>query len=279
MRSTTRHLSVAAAALCAALAAVPAAAQALGFANQSDEPIYIEAKDGIEWRRDESTYIARGSARASQAGTTVEADILSAYYRRNEAGDTEIYLLQAEGNVRITSKSETATGDAARFDVTSGVLVITGREVRLDTGEDVIIARDSLEYYQRRRLAVARGEARAIRGERRITADVLLAYFRAGEGETRASDVERIEAVGNVLIATPEDVVRARWADYDPIAGIATLTGDVKITRGDSQLNGEFAEVNFVTGISRLTAGAAEDGGKVKGLLLPVARPRQNPSR
>ena len=266
------------AAVLAMFAATPAAAQALGFGNQSNEPIYIEAEDGIEWRRADNVYIARGNARASQGGVTVEAASLSAYYRKTEAGDSEVYLLQAEHDVRITSDMETATGDAALFDIIGGVLVITGDEVRLVTAQDVIVARDSLEYYQQQRLVVARGNARATRGDRRVAADVLMVHFSIGDSDARASDVERMEAIGNVLISTPQDIVRARWGDYNPNTGIATLTGDVRITRGDNQMNGEFAEVDLNTGISRMTGGGV-GGGKVKGLLLPAARARPNEPR
>jgi lipopolysaccharide export system protein LptA len=102
-----------------------------------------------------------------------------------------------------------------------------------------------------------------------------MAYFSPGDGDARASDVDRMEAIGNVLISTPQDIVRARRGDYNPNTGIATLTGDVKITRGDNQMNGEFAEVNLNTGISRITGGD-QDGGRVKGLVLPTARTRPN---
>lgn len=262
------------AAILALFAATPAAAQTLGFGNQSNEPIYIEAEDGIEWRREDNVYVARGNARASQGGVTVEAESLSAYYRKTEAGDSEeVYLLQAEHDVRITSEMETATGDAALFDIIGGVLVLTGDEVRLVTAQDVIVAHDSLEYYQQQRLAVARGNATATRGDRRVSADVLMVHFKIGDGDARAANVERMEAIGNVLISTPQDIVRARWGDYNPNTGIATLTGDVRITRGDIQMNGEFAEVDLNTGISRMTGGGVA-GGKVKGLLLPAARPR-----
>jgi len=268
------NLAILAAAL-TLFGAAPVGAQTLGFGNQTNEPIYIEAEEEIEWRRKESVYTARGNARASQGGITVEAAILSAYYRKTEAGNTEIYLLQAEHNVRITSEEEIATGETAVFDIIGGILVITGDEVRLVTAEDVIVARDSLEYYQHQHLAAARGVATATRGDKQVRADILMAYFSPGDGGARTSNVERMEAIGNVLISTPQDIVRARRGDYNPNTGIATLTGDVKITRGDSQMNGEFAEVNLNTGISRITGGG-KGGGRVKGLVLPTARTRPN---
>ncbi len=52
---------------------------------------------------------------------------------------------------------------------------------------------------------------------------------------------------------------------------MAELFGAVKITRGQNQLNGGYAEVNLATGVSRLLAappgGVAE--GRVRGLLVP----------
>ena len=50
---------------------------------------------------------------------------------------------------------------------------------------------------------------------------------------------------------------------------LAQLTGGVKITRGETQLNGERAEVNLNTGRSRLLSG----GERVKGVFLPKAAP------
>ena len=44
----------------------------------------------------------------------------------------------------------------------------------------------------------------------------------------------------------------------------AVLDGDVKVTRGDNQLNGGRAEIDLRTGISRLLAA---EGTPVRGLL------------
>ena len=196
----------------------------------------------------------------------VEADELIAHYRANAAGENEIYRLDANGNVRIISENETATSDNAVYDIDQGVLVMTGQEIRLDTPEDTITARDSIEYYEQRRLAVARGDALAIRGDRRVRADTLTAHFTQGAAN---SEMDRIEAAGNVLVSTPGDIVRAERGDYSPKRGIAAVTGDVRITRGDTQLNGERAEVNLNTGVSRILS--SRSGERVRGLFLPKA--------
>lgn len=246
------------------LAPPPNHAQTLGFSQGGDGPIHIEADDGIEWQRSKQLYLARGNAKASQGGVVVEGDELVAHYRPNAAGENEIYRIDANGNVRIISETEVAQSDKAVYDIDGGVLFLTGDTVRLDTAEDTIIARDSLEYYEQRQLAVARGDALAIRDDRRLRADTLTAHF--GEGGRRAT-MERIEALGNVLVSTPTDIVRAEKGDYNPDRGLATLTGNVKITRGETQLNGERAEVNLKSGESRLLS--ARPGERVRGLFLP----------
>jgi lipopolysaccharide export system protein LptA len=254
------------------IAPAPADAQSLGFSRGGDGPIQIEADDGIEWQRANQLYVARGNARARQGDVTVEGDELIAFYRPNAAGENEIYRIDANGNVRIFSTNEVARSDKAVYDIDNGVLVMTGDNIQLDTAEDTITARDSLEYHETQQVAVARGDALAVRGDRRVRADVLTAHF--GEGNQQA-EMDRIDAVGNVLVSTPTDIVRAEKGDYDPSRGIATVTGNVKITRGDTQLNGERAEVNLETGESRLLS--SPSGERVRGLFLPKAKRPSNP--
>ncbi len=240
-------------------AAAPAAAQGIGLPTQQrDVPIEIDADDGIEWRQDTQAYIARGNARARQGDVAVHADKLTAYYRKDKDGKTDIYRFDAEGKVRITSPHQTAFGDKGIYDVVKGVMLLTGAP-RLVTENELITATDSLEFWEKKSLAIARGDATAVRGDKRLRADVLTAYFAPGkDGKTALS---RIEAFGNVLISSPDEIVRAERGVYNVRTGIVRLRGSVKITRGNDQLNGDAAEVNFVTGVSRLLGG----GGRVKG--------------
>ncbi|NKB50549.1 MAG: hypothetical protein GKS02_14425 [Alphaproteobacteria bacterium] len=278
MRKTRTGLAYITALATMMAVAVPTVAQAqsLGFGRGNSDPIHIEASEGIEWQRNNQVYIARGEARASQGGVTVEADELVAHYRATESGSDEIYKIDANGNVRILSDTETATSDKAVYDVVKGVLIMTGEQVRLVTAQDTIIARDSLEYYEDRQLAVARGDALAMRDDRRVRADTLMAHFVAKEGQARSSKMERIEAIGNVHLSTDTDIVTADRGDYQLNAGLATVTGDVRITRGETQLNGDRAEVNLNTGQSRLltkSAGAREPNKRVRGIFVPSATP------
>ncbi|MEX0815027.1 MAG: LptA/OstA family protein [Dongiaceae bacterium] len=256
--------------LAAALALVtPAGAQILdGFgAAQTDDPIAIEAEQGIEWRRDDKTYIARGNARAARGDFAVSADLLTAHYREVDGGGTEIWQIEAEGDVRLTSAKETVLGDRGSYDLDRGVVVMLGDNLKVETPGETVTAEDSLEYWDKQRMVVARGNAVATRNDDELRADVLTGYFRSDA----AGDpmLFRIEATGNVRVLSGGDTARGDTAAYDLETEIATLAGSVKITSGDNQLNGEFAEVNLKTGVSRILGGPG--AGPVRGLILPGA--------
>lgn len=234
-----------------------------------DEPIAIDASESLEWMSEEQLYVARGDARMRQGDTEIQADVLTASYRELPDGGTEIYRATAEGNVVITTPTETVTGDHGIYDLDENKFVLTGDDLRLETPTETITARDSLEYWQADQLAIARGDAVAIRpnesgGQDRIEADVLTAEFVEGEDGSLVIDV--VNAEGNVVITTATDVARGSEGVYDVTEQIATLSGDVRLTRGDNQLNGERAEVDLETGVSRLLAGS---DGRVRGLLVP----------
>jgi lipopolysaccharide export system protein LptA len=287
------------------LAPPGAFAQALNLGSGgSGQPIEITARQGIEWDRDASRYVASGDAAARQGDTTVRADRLIAWYRQAAAGGTEIFRYEAQGNVRIATATQTVHGDRGIFDVDSDTMVVTGRALRLVTPSDTITARDSLEYHGQREVAVARGNAMVVSGDRRMTGDVMTAYFgppaparaQPPRGNQRqparaqpapASNapenqrLKRVESFGNVHVSTPTEIARGDRGVYNMETGIAQLAGNVRLTRGDNQLAGDFAEVNNNTGVSRLLSRPAEGGdGRVRGLFVPqqAQQPQQRQS-
>jgi lipopolysaccharide export system protein LptA len=275
-------------------AAMPARAQAVNLGGSGAEPIEIVARDGIEWNRAAQQYIARGDARASQAGTTVEANVLTAYYREGASSRTEIYRYQADGNVRIYTPTHRAVGDRAIFDIDTGVLVLTGKGLKLTTPGEVVTARDALEYWDRRHIAVARGDALVLTQDgRRMKGDLLTAHFApndarggatgqparsapmpvpTGQG-TGSQRLQRVEAFGDVHISGETEIAVGDRGVYNAQTGIAVLAGNVKITRGQNQLNGDYAEVNTNTGISRLLSQPDQAGdNRVRGLFVPESQ-------
>ncbi len=253
--------------LAAVLLAGQAGAQGLDLRGQGQD-VVIEAENGIEWHQQDKIFLARGNAKAIRGEVTVLADTLRAYYREKPDGGTDIWRLDAEGNVRIESPGEKASGDLAVYEVEKGVLVLTGKNgVRFQAGDDVVTAKKQLEYWDKKDMAVARGSARAHRDDKDLWADVLVAHFR--KDKAGRSEVYRIEAFDSVRIETPKDRVDADRGVYNVKSGIATVSGRVKIQRDKNVLNGCRAEVNLNTSVSRLFGCEGGSGARVSGTLQP----------
>ncbi|MGQ9366601.1 LptA/OstA family protein [Azospirillum sp. ST 5-10] len=274
--AAVRHRRLAAALLAAALA-LPAGLLPAGRAvaqllpeGADGLPVAIDADTAIEWHQDRKAYVARGHASAKRGDTTVFADVLTAYYREVPGQGNQVFQLVADGHVRIVGSDQQVYGDRAVYDADRRILVVTGDDLRLVTPEHVVTAEDSLEYYEDRDLAVARGDAMAMHGTDRMRADVLVGQLAKGaDGSTR---MQRIDGTGSVVVTTPTDVGRSNKMIYSAADEVAVLLGDVRLTRGDNQLNGEAAEMNMKTRINRVIAGK-DGGGRVKGLLIPGSEP------
>jgi lipopolysaccharide export system protein LptA len=309
---TPRRLFAALALLCLAAVGIPTPATAQQLDLSHGGPIDLTAREGIEWRQVEQQVIARGDAIAKRGDVTVTADRLTAWYRKKAgtqtgpqatapqatppatpvsgiAGDAstegnEIYRLQADGHVLIYTPTDRAQGDKATYDLDQSVLVMTGRNLKLTTPNDVITARDDLEYWPQKRMAVARGNAVVTTTDaKRVAADTLVAYTTdsapaaakatappsgkpSGDPLAASGKLQRVEAFGNVSVRTPTDTVTGDRAVYVPDTGMARLGGNVRITRGQNQLNGAEADVNMKTGIATLVA---QKAGRVHGLVVP----------
>ena len=244
-----------------------AAAQQLPFdAESGDDPVEIQADESLEWRQDLQSYVARGNAVLIRGDLTVSAAILTADYREGPDGRADVYRATAEGNVVIESADGRATADSAVYNLDEEVAVLRGENLRLETADGIVTATESLEYWRADGLAVARGDAVVVRDEQTVEADLLTGEFIDGEAE--GLELVRVSAQGNVVITTATEVILAEEAVYDLQQEVAVLTGNVRLTRGENQLNGDFAEVNLATGVSRIMA-APGSGGRVNALLTP----------
>ncbi|HYE00094.1 MAG TPA: LptA/OstA family protein [Alphaproteobacteria bacterium] len=271
------------AALLAALlaAAAPASAQLLpGLDAGGDGPIEIAADQALEWQREQFVFVARGNAVAKRGGSEVIADTLFAHYREGPNGETQIHRIVAEGKVQLRGpEQQRVFGDRAVYEVDSGKLVVTGKgNLRLETATDVVTARDALEYSAKDQVAVARGDAVMQRGTDKLRAELLTARF-AKDPKTGSTALSRVDAKGDVVVTTPTDVARGETGVYDAAKQIATLSGGVKLTRGQNQLNGSVAEVNLATGQSRVLAGGPAQGGRVTGLFQPGSEKSGAPAK
>ena len=169
---------------------------------------------------------------------------------------------------------------------------MTGAHMKLTTPQQVMTARDTMEYWSQKHMAVGRGNAVVVTSDgRRLAGDVLVGYFAppttpaASKPATDAAPaaqtvsatppptppppadplgasgkLERVEAFGNVEVRTATDTVRGDRGVYVPDTGIARIVGHVRITHGQNQINGPAADVNMKTGIAHMVCARRRAG-------------------
>ena len=305
------------AALLAGLPAPRVAAQLLNAPNDN-LPLQVQADSGIEWQQNNQLYIARGNAVATRGPSEVHADTLIAHYREvkgapaasanppdnsggNPGGNTEIYRVEAEGHVTMLREGQTVVGDRAIYDLDQAIMVVTGKALKLTTATDVVTARDSLEWYDQKQIAVARGNAVAVRNGKTIKADILTAYMvktkpadvksatqakrpapagtgkppatpaaaSAGPGSTD-SKISRIDAQGHVFVTNGLDTGRGDYGVYNADSGICTLIDHVVITRAKDVIKGQYGVMDLNNNVSRMLPATASGTPRerVQGLFV-----------
>ncbi len=241
----------------------------------SDKPLEIVADDSLEWHRNELYFKAKKNVRAKQGGTTLFSDILIAKYRKSKKSNIDIYIIKAVGNVQIISAKSKAYGDKAVYSVDKGLAVLTGNNLRLVSEDQIVTARDKFLYWTADGRLEAVGHALAMREGDRIEADKLTAVFVEDEKSGKRV-LKTLEAFGNVIITTPEEVLTGDRAKYEANENIAQIFDNVKITKGPNILEGARAQVNLKTNVSKIFGSKEGDGysGRVKGVFYPKATDR-----
>jgi lipopolysaccharide export system protein LptA len=245
-------------------------------AATTNPPIEIEAEGGIEWEREPQIVIARGNAKAVRSDLTVTADVLKAFYRPRPDGTTEVWRMDGFGNVKIATPGETTWGDAATYDVTKELLIVTrdktGPRVRMVTGQSEVTARDRLEYTRPTRVLVAVGDAVAVEPGRTVKGERLTAWL--AEGGSGRSRFRQVDAEGNVDVTSGDERITADRGRFDGPTDTATFTGAVRVRRGDSFLDGCRADFDLRTGVNTLLpcTGTKGEPARVRGVIVPTSR-------
>ncbi len=197
-------------------------------------------------------------------------------------------------------------GDKAVYDIDQAIGVVTGKGLKLTTASDVVTARDSLEWYDLRQIAVARGDASATRAGKTIKADILTAYMtktapggaapaaarpaaqrsppapvrpaKAGTAPAapaapaaQESKISRVDGQGHVVVTNSVDTGRGDFAVYNAESGIATLVGNVVIARASDVIRGQSAVMDLNNNVNRILPTASTPGGqrqRVQGLFV-----------
>ena len=246
---------------------------AIAQISNAQEKVEISAGETLEWNQKDKQYIARGSVEVTQGGISINSDMLVADYNETSQNKgVEIYKITATGNVLIKDLENTAMGERAVYNIESGIAVLTGGVLSITTPAQKITASDKMEYNTVSGQAKAVGNAVITQGTDRLSAQMITADFiKNAQGK---QSLKRATATGGVMIKTPTEILTGNHGIYNAQTNTAEIKGQVKIIRGPNTLEGDRAEVNLVSNVSKIY-GSAQKGQRVKGVFFPSSRTKK----
>ena len=235
-------------------------------------PLEITADGSLEWFKKEQKFIARGKAMASQDGSSISAETLTANYRDGAQGRFEISKITADENVIIRAQNSTAYGDQATYTLDNATAIMTGDNLRMISPDQSVTANERFEYHVNDGKLLAIGNATASRpnqngGIDTLNANTISAVFKENAQGERV--LETLEAQDNVTIKTTAETIKGNYAVYKSSTNTAQMKGNVKITRGPNTLEGNRAEIDLNTNTSKIFGGGTQNNGRVKAVFYP----------
>ncbi len=147
MRRTRFYPILAAALIALGFGASPCFAQSeaqsriSGLRLNGGDPIQIES-DKLEVREAENVAVFSGNVSVTQGPTLLKAGRMTVHYAKDggsaATGSSNIERLEVDGKVYVKSDKQVATGDKGVFDMKTEVLVLSGKEVVLSEGANVL---------------------------------------------------------------------------------------------------------------------------------------------
>lgn len=154
-----------------------------------------------------------------------------------------------------------------------------------DSSQPIEISADTLEVLQEEQIATFAGNVDAVQGDLVLSADKLLVHYEGENSDSvglaagRGNSIRRIDAVGKVIITSPEETAEGDYGTYDVPSKFMTLEGDVVLTRGANVIRGERLELDLVSGKSTMVGadtpvaeadgGQKPESGRVRALFTP----------
>lgn len=136
---------------------------------------------------------------------------------------------------------------------------------------------DKQQLFSDQHKMVITGRVEVLQGENRLRCDKLVIYYRnkaGGHGRAAPAsavgsgmtDLDHVEATGNVYLVSPNEVVRGDQAVYTAGDDTTVVTGHVVLTRGENVAEGRRLVVNQSTGVATLEGG---EGLRPRTIIFP----------
>lgn len=149
-----------------------------------------------------------------------------------------------------------------------------------DSNAPVDVEADRIEVQDRADRAIFTGNVRAKQTDLTMqSARLTVAY--AGSAGTGGTQIQRLDAAGNVIVTSPTERATGNFAIYDLTRKLITMLGNVNLVRGDSNVRGGRLVIDLTTGRATVDGSAVGGpsgvtggrGGRVSGRFTVQQKP------
>lgn len=141
--------------------------------------------------------------------------------------------------------------------------------------DPIEIEADELEVLDADNVAIFRGSVVVVQGTATLRTRELRVHYQEGGdgaiGPTSNQGLRLLEAMGAVEIRSDDQFASGDRAEFDFIAELITLTGDVLLQQGENLVRGQRLTVDLNTRESRLDSAPSSGTGRVTGVFVPGA--------
>lgn len=138
----------------------------------------------------------------------------------------------------------------------------------LDTKAPIDVDADRIDVLDQQNQALFTGNVRVRQANLTLEADrIKVAYSRPASAQGGDPVIQRLDADGNVRLATPTERATGRFGIYDVDKRILTLIGNVVLTQGTTKVQGNRLTIDLASGRSTLDgrASTGQPGSRVSG--------------
>ncbi|MEM8800333.1 MAG: LptA/OstA family protein [Pseudomonadota bacterium] len=131
-----------------------------------------------------------------------------------------------------------------------------------DVDQPIDISAEQVEVRERENVALFGGMVEVTQGRLKLFADSLRVYYEPSESAN--VPITRLDVQGRVKLNSPSERVEGDWGIYDIERELVTMGGAVKLTRGETVIQGTRLELDLRTGLAKLD-GRTGRGARVRG--------------
>ena len=151
--------------------------------------------------------------------------------------------------------------------------------LRTDPDSPIEIEADQLDIYDKKKLAIFKGNVVANQGDTVLNTATLTIHY-SGGGVGTAQSITRLEAIGGVKLTQKDQKATGSTAYVDMVKEVITLNGNVVLTQGANVLRGSKLTIDMKSGAARLASSAPSGAGqnkpaRVQGLFIPNRKPKK----